>query len=64
MTSFLAFCLYLCLGCLLLVGVPILRHPSLPRGRKALLFGLLFLLLVPGALVIYSMLGAPMLASQ
>lgn len=57
------------LGCLLftlvltgLVIVPLLRHPSLPTPKKILFSFIIFLVLVPGGLLLYGAVGAPPMA--
>lgn len=62
MTSFLAFALYLCLSCLLLVVVPVMMHPTLPPRRKVLITVVSFVILVPLGLFIYAFVGVPQMA--
>ena len=62
MAKFILFALYVCLGVALLVIWPVMAHPTLPQKRKLLLSGLAFLILVPGALVLYAWVGVPQLA--
>lgn len=62
MTEFLAFCLYLTLGSFLMIAIPILQHPTLPKRRKVVILSVLFTLYCPGSLALYGILGAPPLA--
>lgn len=62
MTEFVAFALYLCLSVMLLVAVPVLMHPTLPMKRKLLICVISFVVLVPGGLALYAVLGAPQMA--
>lgn len=64
MTSFLAFALYLSFSCLLLVAVPVMMHPTLPKRRKWIISILSFLVLVPAGLVIYIAVGVPQLSNS
>lgn len=63
MLKFLAFALYLTVGCFLLVTLPIFMHPTLPLRRKLLLAVVSFLVLVPGGLALYAFLGVPPMAA-
>lgn len=63
MMQFVAFALYLCIGCALLVIVPVMMIPGLSMGRKLLICNLGFLIFVPFALGIYYWLGAPQMAA-
>lgn len=62
MTQFLGFALYLCLGALLLVVVPVLMVPAMPMRRKLLICAITFLILIPGGLALYAYLGVPSMA--
>lgn len=62
MTQFIAFGLYLCFSCFLLISVPVMLHPTLPRRRKILINLLSFTVLVPVALLIYALVGVPKMA--
>ena len=64
MMDFIAFALYLCIGCCLLVIVPVMMIPNLSMGRKLLLCNLGFLIFVPFALGIYYWLGAPQMVNS
>lgn len=59
MTQFIAFALYLCLGTLLLIFVPVMMAPGLSGKRKLLICAVGFLILVPGGLALYAYLGVP-----
>lgn len=63
MTSFFAFALYLCFGTLILVIAPVTMVPGLSLRRKLLICVFAFLLIVPGGLGAYALLGAPPMAS-
>ena len=63
MISLLAFALYLCLSCLLLIVAPVMMHPTLPMRRKILITLFSFFVLVPLALGIYTVVGAPQMAT-
>ena len=63
MTSFLAFALYLCFGTLTLLVVPIMMAPGLKTKHKLLICIIGFLVVVPGGLALYALLGAPPMAS-
>lgn len=62
MMQFIAFGFYLFLSALLLVAVPVMMHPTLPARRKLLLVAIAFLILIPGGLALYTLLGAPQMA--
>lgn len=64
MTQFAMFALYLCMGCFLLVMVPVMLHPTLPQKRKLLICVLSFVLLVPVTLGLYTVIGAPQMAAK
>lgn len=64
MTQFAMFALYLCMGCFLLVMVPVMLHPTLPQRRKILICVLSFVLLVPISLGLYALIGAPPMAAK
>lgn len=63
MTSFLAFALYLCFGTLTLLVVPVMMAPGLKARHKLLICLVGFLVVVPGGLVLYALLGAPPMAA-
>ena len=62
MTQFIAFALYLCVSCTLLIAVPVLMHPTLRPRYKLLICTTSFFVLVPIALAIYAYIGAPNMA--
>jgi hypothetical protein len=64
MIQFIVFALYLCLGVTALIAWPVIRHPTLPARRKLLISTLVFLTLVPLALLLYAFLGAPQMAGS
>lgn len=62
MVPFFAFALYLCFGAMTLIVWPLMLHPTLPMRRKLLISSVIFLLLVPVSLILYTWLGMPMMA--
>lgn len=64
MIMFAAFALFLMVSAFLLVAVPVLLHPTLPRGKKMRLLAVCFLLVVPGAIALYAWLGVPAMGAM
>lgn len=62
MIGWFVFCLLLVIALCVLVIWPLLQHPTLPRHRKWLLSIVIFLLLVPGGMALYSWVGMPPMA--
>jgi hypothetical protein len=60
--SWFLFCLLFTVAVAALVCLPLLRHPSLPRGRKIVLALTIFLILVPAGIWLYGLLGVPLMA--
>lgn len=62
MSEFIALAFYLCLSAMLLVGWPVMMHPTLPRKRKRLICLISFVVFVPAGLALYLWLGVPSMA--
>lgn len=59
MIQFLAFALYLCFGVATLIIWPLMIIPGMPVRRKILLGILAFIVVVPGGLALYALVGVP-----
>lgn len=63
MSEFIALAFYLCISAVLLVALPVMRHPTLPRKRKRLICLISFIIFVPVGLTLYAWLGVPDMAA-
>jgi hypothetical protein len=62
MIMWLTVCIALVLLTSSLVLLPLMRHPTLPRRKKWLFCSVIFFVIVPGGLLLYSWVGMPMMA--
>lgn len=62
MLGWFLFCTVFTLLLSLLIIWPLAKHPTLPAAKKWLLSGVIFLVLVPGGLALYSWVGMPPMA--
>lgn len=56
-------CLFIAFGICTLVLWPIAMHPTLPIRKKLILIPLIFVVLMPGALALYVLVGVPQLGN-